>query len=261
MYSIAVVNQKGGAGKTTTSIQLVAGLSSKGYRVVACDMDAQANLTGTLMGDAVQEKFAPTMYELLTGEADAKEVVVRCTRGDLIPASRYNKRLALTDAAIGDQPNKLYRLREALGEIAEDYDFAIIDTPPARDTLAYNALTAADGVVIPAEAAEYSLDGIADLADSIEMTRKYTNPDLKIIGVVMTQHRAQTRVAQGMTKSAREIAEALGTSVFRKPIREAVAIVESQASYTDIFDYAPESGVAKDYMALVDDVLDFAREA
>ena len=261
MYTIAVVNQKGGAGKTTTSIQLVAGLASKGHKVIACDMDAQANLTGTLMGETEQEKFAPTMYELLTGEATVQEVVVHCARGDLIPASRYNKRLSIIDAAIGDQPNKLYHLREALAAVADDYDFAIIDTPPARDTLAYNALTAADGIVIPAEAAEYSLDGIADLAESIDMTRKYTNPDLRIIGVVMTQHRAQTRVAKGMTKSAREIAEALGTTVFRKPIREAVAIVESQASYTDIFDYAPESGVAKDYMALVDDVLNFAKEA
>lgn len=255
MYTIAVVNQKGGAGKTTTSIQLVAGLHEKGYNVVACDMDAQANLTATLLGDQVQEKYAPTMYEVLTGEASAKDVIVHCSRCDLIPAARYNKRLAVIDAAIGNQPNKLFHLCEALEEIADDYDFAIIDTPPARDTLAYNALTAANGVVIPAEAAEYSLDGIGDLADSIKMTRKYTNPDLKILGVLMTQHRAQTRVAKGMTKSAREIAEAIGTAVFKKPIREAVAIVESQAQYTDIFDYAPDSGVAKDYMALVDDVL------
>lgn len=258
MYTIAVVNQKGGAGKTTTSIQLVAGLQEAGYRVIACDMDAQANLTGTLLGDQDQEKYAPTMYELLVGEAPVKDVIVHCSRCDLIPASRYNKRLSVIDAAIGNQPNKLFHLRESLAEIKDDYDFAVIDTPPARDTLAYNALTAADGVVIPAEAAEYSLEGIGDLADSIKMTRKYTNPDLKIIGVLMTQHRAQTRVAKGMTKSAQEIAGALGTIVFKKPIREAVAIVESQARYTDIFDYAPESGVAKDYKALVDDVLAFA---
>lgn len=260
MRTIAVVNQKGGAGKTTTSVQLAAGLAERGWRVVACDMDAQANLTGTLMGEAEQPKYAPTMYELLTGEASVDEVMVACRRCDLIPASRHNKRLSIIDAAIGDMPNKLYHLREALLAVAGRYDFAVIDTPPARDTLAYNALTAADGAVIPAEAAEYSLDGIADLADSIEMTRRYTNPDLAIIGILMTQHRGQTRVARGMAANASEMASALGTRVFPKPIREAAAIVESQARYTDIFDYAPESGVAGDYRSFVDEVVGFFKK-
>ncbi len=115
-------------------------------------------------------------------------------------------------------------------------------------------------MVIPAEAAEYSLGGIADLAESIEMTRKYTNPELAIIGVLMTQHRANTRVARGLTKSAQELAEALGTKVFSRPIREAVAIAESQAEYTDIFDYAPSSGVASDYMSLVEEVITISQE-
>ena len=141
----------------------------------------------------------------------------------------HNKRLSIIDSAIGDQPNKLFLLREALHEVAGEYDYCVIDTPPARNTLSYNALTAADGVVIPAEAAEYSLGGIADLAESIEMTRKYTNPELAIIGVLMTQHRA-------------------------------VAIAESQAEYTDIFDYAPSSGVASDYMSLVEEVITISQE-
>ena len=260
MYTIAVVNQKGGVGKTTTAIQLVAGLEEKGFRVLACDLDHQANLTMTLMGDAEQQKYAPTMYELLTGEAPIEELLVRCRRCNLIPASLHNKRLSIIDSAIGDQPNKLFLLREALHEVAGEYDYCVIDTPPARNTLSYNALTAADGVVIPAEAAEYSLGGIADLAESIEMTRKYTNPELAIIGVLMAQHRANTRVARGLTKSAQELAEALGTKVFSRPIREAVAIAESQAEYTDIFDYAPSSGVASDYMSLVEEVITISQE-
>ena len=157
------------------------------------------------------------MYELLTGEASVDEVMAACRRCDLIPASRHNKRLSIIDAAIGDMPNKLYHLREALLAVRAATTSPSSTRRRARDTLAYNALTAADGAVIPAEAAEYSLDGIADLADSIEMTRRYTNPDLAIIGILMTQHRGQTRVARGMAANASEMASALGRACSRSP--------------------------------------------
>ena len=132
----------------------------------------------------------------------------------------------------------------------------MIDTPPARDTLAYNALAAATGIVIPTIAGEYSLDGIADLADSIEKTRRYNESGLSILGVLITQHRANTKLAQGMAEGAAAMAADLGTRVFPRAIREAVAIGESQACYTDIFDYAPASGVAGDYRAMVDEILE-----
>ena len=256
MYTFAIVNQKGGVGKTTTAVQLVAGLSERGYRVLACDMDAQANLTGTLLGKATLPEDAPTMYEVLTGEAQPGEAALKVGRGHLLPASRANKNLSIIDAAIGNHPDKLYRLRDALSQVAEGFDFAVIDTPPARDTLAYNALAAATGIVIPTIAGEYSLDGIADLADSIEKTRRYTNPGLSILGVLITQHRANTKLAQGMAEGAAAMAADLGTRVFPRAIREAVAIGESQACYTDIFDYAPASGVAGDYRAMVDEILE-----
>lgn len=258
MYVLAVINQKGGVGKTTTAVQLAAGLGMRGYRVLACDMDAQANLTGTLLGDGLLPAGRPTTYEVLVGEAAPEDAIVRASRCDLMPASQAvtDKRLAVIDAAIGNQPNKLYRMREALSRVKGSYDFAVLDTPPARDTLAYNALTAADGIVIPSEAGEYSLDGIADLADSIAQTRRYTNPALKILGLVITRQRADTCLGKGMAKGAAEIAESLSTRVFPRPIRQTVKVGESQAVHTDIFDYAPGSGVAEDYAALIDEVLE-----
>lgn len=256
VYSIAIVNQKGGVGKTTSAVQLAAGLAERGYRVLACDMDAQANLTATALGEGALPKDAPTMYEVLVGEEGPESAIVAGARCDLLPAAQANKRLSILDAAIGDRPDKLFRLREALAKVSSAYDFAVIDTPPARDTLAYNALTAADGVLIPTVAGEYSLNAIGDLAESVDQTRRYTNPGLRILGVLITQHRASTRLGKGMAAGAREIAESLGTHVLPTEIREAVAIGESQARYTDIFDYAPRSGVAGDYRHMVDDVLE-----
>lgn len=255
MKTIAIINQKGGVGKTTTAVQLAACLSMKGYRVLACDLDAQANLTATLLGDSVLPRGSLTMYEVLTREAAASDALIHVKRGCLLPASQTDKHLSIIDAAIGNHPDKLYRLRDALATVADEFDFAIVDTPPARDTLAYNALTAADGIIVPTVAGEYSLTGIADLAESIEQTRRYTNPDLRILGVLITQHRANTRLARGMAKGAQSVAEELGTRAYPIAIREAIAIGESQASYTDIFEYAGDSGVADDYRAMVEEVL------
>lgn len=181
-------------------------------------------------------------------------------RGHLMPAASdiacSDKRLARIDAAVGSQPNKLFLLREALEEVEGLYDFAVIDTPPARDTCSYNALTAADFALIVSEAGEYSVKGIGDLADSIGQIKRYTNGGLRIAGVLITKYERNTVLAKGMGKGAEEIAEALGTKVLEARIRKAVAIGESQSEETDIFDYAPTSEVAKDYAKFVREIVE-----
>lgn len=260
MKTIAIVNQKGGVGKTTTAVQLASGLSIRGFRVLGVDVDAQANFTATMFGGRERDEAAPTVYDVLIGEASAKDAVADVFRGQLLPSAAdvacTDKRLARIDAAVGDKPNKLYLLREALEGLSSSIDYAVIDTPPARDTCSYNALTAADWALIVTEAGEYSVKGIADLAESIRQIKKYTNPSLEIAGVLVTKFEAQTLLGKGMSKGAAEIAEALGTRVFNARIRKAVAIGESQSVEADIFDYAPDSGVAKDYGAFVGELLE-----
>lgn len=257
MYKLCLVNQKGGVGKTTSSVQIAAGLAESGLRVLACDMDAQANFTKTMRGDdGVAERDGdPTMFDVLAGTADAAGAIIEIERGGLLPASTLHKKLSLIDAVIGDRPDKLFRLSEALEAVDEKYDVAVIDTPPSRDTLMNNALTAADSIIIPTEAGEYSLDGIADLSESIVQVRKYTNPNLKILGVLVTKYQGRTNVESASKADALEIAEQLGTRLFETPIRSTVKIGETQKLKTDIFAYAPSSGVAGDYMDLCREII------
>lgn len=264
MRIIAIVNQKGGVGKTTSAVQLAAWLDINGQRVLSVDLDAQGNLTQTMYGDTEREGDEPTVYDALTGAAPVSDAIVSVSRGDLLPASAdadcTDKRLAHIDAAVGDQPNKYYLLKEALDVVADRYDYCVIDTPPARDTCSYNALTACDAGIVVTEAAEYAVKGIADLSESIRQIRKYTNPTLRVAGVLVTKYEAQTILARGMRKGADQIARALGTKTIRTPIRKAVAIGESQAERLSIFDYAPESGVAKDYDKAIRELLETIEE-
>ena len=257
MYTISVVNQKGGVGKTTTAVSLAAGLTLCGNRVLAVDMDPQANLTMTLLGfdNIDQIEAGPCIAECLIGEASMGDAWVEAPRCDLVPASIYDKRLATIDTALGESPAKMFKLREMLAEADTSWDFCVIDTPPARNTLSYNALTASDGVIIPANASEYSLVGIADLASSLAMVKQYTNPSLAIIGVLMTMHRANTKLAQAKEGDVREMAVRLGTTLFETTIRQSVTMGESQVKKTDIFDYAPNSPVAHDCELFVDEVI------
>lgn len=260
MRTIAIVNQKGGVGKTTTAVQLAAWLDLSGHRVLSVDLDAQGNMTQTMYGDAARQGDEPTAYDALTGASSVRDAIAHVCHGDLLPASAdadcTDKRLAHIDAAIGNMPNRYYLLREALEEVGSDYDFCVVDTPPARDTCSYNALTACDAALIVTEAGEYAVKGIGDLSESIRQIRKYTNPSIEVAGVLVTKYEGQTLLARGMRRGAEQIAAALGTRVLKTRIRKAVAIGESQAERMSIFDYAPDSGVAKDYEKAINELLE-----
>mgnify|MGYP004506633187 FL=1 len=246
MKTVSVINQKGGVGKSTTAEMLISALSLKGFKVLAIDLDAQGNLSYSLAADLT----SPTILEVLTEEILAKDAIKKA-RADVISS---NKALAGADAFIADT-GKEYRLKEALEKIAKNYDFCIIDTPPALGILTINALTASDSVIIPAQADIYSLQGIENLEETIKAVKKYCNPDLKIEGILLTRYNPRTILSREVSEMAEKLAKKLETKLFKAKIRDAVAVKEAQISQESLFEYAPKSNVTKDYEGFIDEFL------
>ena len=244
---IAIINQKGGVGKSTTANALGAGIFLKGFRVLYIDLDAQGNLSYSM--DATGK--AITAMEVLTGTATAREAILKTPQGDLIPASPA---LASADAILTDT-GKEYRLKEALEPIRGEYDYIIIDTPPALGILTINALTACDSVIIPAQADIYSLQGIEQLAETMKPVKKYTNPDLTIEGILLTRYSPRSVLSREVAELAQQIAGKLGTKLFRATIREAVAVKEAQISQQSLYSYAPKAKVTEDYSRFIAELL------
>lgn len=245
IYSIS--NQKGGVGKSTTANALGAGLARKGFKVLYVDLDAQGNLSYSMRAT----NRAITSLEVLTGTATAAEAIVETLQGDIIPASPA---LASADAILTDT-GKEYRLKEALAPISDRYDYCILDTPPALGTLTVNALTACNGVLITTQADIYSLQGIGQLARTIQTVQKYCNSDLSIIGIAITRYNSRAVLTRDMTELLEDTAKQLHTTVYTSKIRECIALKECQARQQDIFTYSPSSNAAKDYEGLLTEML------
>ncbi len=241
MEVIAIVNRKGGVGKTATAQALGAGLIRKGCSVLYIDLDSQTNLTYGLGADPA----GLNSMDVLTGEATAQEAIQHTQQGDAIAGSEA---LAGADAAIVGT-GKEYRLKEALEGL--QYDYCIIDTPAALGTLTVNALTAADSVIIPVQAEVYSLQGIGQLNKAIEAVKKYCNNSLRIRGILLTRYNGRAILSRDMQSNLEAAAEKLSTRLYDTPIRECVSIKEAQAQQQDIFSYAPRSNAAKDYAAFI----------
>ncbi len=248
MITLAAASQKGGVAKTTTNLAIGGKLTADGARVLYIDLDPQMNLSSTLK--AATSGVASSL-DVLTGDATIAEAAQGIGGYHVVPASRLNGKADDLMSSVG----KDYRLRKALSTVADDYDFAILDTPPALGTLTVNALTAADWVVIPAQADTYSLDGVTDLAATIEAIREYTNPDLKIGGILLTRYNPRTSMSRIIHEDAEAMAAELNTKVFRAWIREATAIKEAQAVKQSIFEYAPSAKVAYDYRFFIEELM------
>lgn len=248
MKKIAVINQKGGVGKTSTALALGQGLTLKGKKVLFVDLDPQGNLSFTMNADPKGRTVLP----VLQGEATAMENIQHTAGGDLIASSNN---LASADLLL-TQTGKEYRLKEALQPLEDVYDVCIIDTPPALGILTVNALTAADGALIPTVAEIFSFQGVGQLSLSIEDVRKYCNPELKILGIVLTLHNSRAVIRRELSSLLEGIAEKMKTKVYKARIRTCTALVEAQATRTSIYTYAPKSNAAADYAALVDEVLE-----
>ena len=254
MEVIAIINQKGGVGKSTTAYALLSGLTFKGFRVLAIDLDAQGNLTHTSGASSItREKDEPprTARELLKGEITAKEAITHTQNGDIIPSH-----IGLTGAdSFITQTGKEYKLKEAIEGLQGYYDYIIIDTPPTLGILTINALTACNKVVIPAQADIYSLQGIGQLNDTIQPVKKYCNPDLQIAGILLTRHSTRAVLNRQYTELISQVAQSLKTKVFKATIRDAIAVKEAQAKQQSLFTYAPKAKVTEDYRAFIDELL------
>lgn len=246
MEVIAVINQKGGVGKSTTAHAIGAGLTLKGYRVLYVDLDAQGNLSYTLRADT----NGLTAMELLQGR-NTQAAIQRTAQGDIIASSPSLAGADTIITAVG----KEYRLREALEPLGGLYDYCIIDTPPALGILTINALTACNGAIIPAQADIYSLQGISQLHTTIETVKQYCNPVLTIKGIVLTRYNSRAIISREVADMIEQTAGQLQTKLYKAKIRECTAIKEAQATQQDIYSYAPRSNATADYTALIAEIL------
>jgi len=245
--ALAIINQKGGVGKSTTALAIGAGLSLKGYSVLFIDLDAQGNLSYTLGADT---KGYNAMGVLERPET-AKAEIQHTPQGDIIASS---PKLAGADKLL-EETGKEYRLKEALESLQGAYDYIIVDTPPALGILTINALTACTGAIIPAQADIYSLQGIGQLNSTIETVKKYCNPSLSIMGIVITRFNGRSIIRREVAEMLEHTADHLHTKLFSSKIRECTALVEAQATKQNIYSYAPRSNATADYKALVDEIL------
>jgi len=245
---IVITNQKGGVGKSTTAEALAEGLFIKGYKTLLIDLDAQGSISLTSGADMSK----PNAYDLLTNKATTQEVTQYHThKADIIPASKNLAKLDIELTSIG----KDHRLKEKISPLRADYHYIIIDTPPALGILTVNALTAADSLIIPAQADLLSLQGIGQLYETVEAIRAYTNPKLSLRGILLTRHNSRNILSRDMTTAAKNTAADMGTFVYDTLIREAVSLKEAQASQQNIFKYAPKSNAAQDYLAFIDEFI------
>lgn len=253
--TIAVINQKGGVGKSTTAATLWAGLSLKGHKALAVDLDSQCNLS--FCANAGQEGI--TSFDLLMGTATAQQAIQHLPQGDCIAGSTYLGGLEPKMEELKVEPSqRLGRLKQALKPIAGQYDFVLIDTPPQLGLLTLNALMVCEKVVVPAQADILSLHGIEQLAGTMD-TVKAHNKALSIMGLLLTRYSPRSILSRDVAEMAGQLAKNLQTKLFKATIREAVAIREAQISQQSLFEYAPSSQVAKDYMDFVEEFLEEAR--
>lgn len=247
-YTIVLTNQKGGVGKTTTSASLAAGLAQKRKKVLAVDMDPQGNLGFSL---GAESEDGPTIYEALRGKVSVYDAIQRIREIDII---RSNILLSSAEATFRGERREML-LKNLLEPIEKMYDYIVIDTPPAFNILTLNGYGAADYLIIPMSTEILSLVGLVQLKDTYETIKQSVNPDLKIMGIVLTKYEVRRNLSSDVKEMAETVAKQLGTKVFDAVIRDGVAAAEAPAHGENIFSYAPRSNPAKDYAAFVDEVL------
>lgn len=248
MKIITLANQKGGVAKTTTSSALAAGLTNRGSRVLAIDLDPQANFTLSCGVDILS--LDNTLYDVFKQDCEAAKAVVNTPLGyDLLPGG-----LTLTSADTEFQQMGRYQmLSEALNEIKGSYDYIVIDTPPTLGVLTLNALTASDTLVIPMAADIYSVQGLSQLSGTIQGIYKYSNPNLKIAGILITKFNGRQNISKAILEQIEDAAETLGTKVFETRIRESVAVREAALLQSDLFKEAPKANATLDYDAFINE--------
>ncbi|GAB4191550.1 MAG: AAA family ATPase [Wenzhouxiangellaceae bacterium] len=244
MRIIAIANQKGGVGKTTTSINLGAGLARMGYKVLLIDLDPQGNTTVGLGVDSQEQER--TACEVLLGECRLAEAIVPVTEKylSLVPS---NIDLTAADVHLMQRIGREGILRQALQEINSDYEFVLIDCPPSLNLLTVNALTAANGVLIPIQCEYFALEGLTALLDTVEQIRSTVNPKLEVEGLIRTMFDIRNNLS---TEVSRQLIEHFGDKVYRTVVPRNVRVAEAPSHGQSVIDYDPESRGAIAYLGL-----------
>jgi len=252
---LAITNQKGGVGKTTTTVNLAASLAAAKQRVLLIDLDPQGNAT---MGSGINKTgLTATVYDVLLGQKVIREVraFVETGKYDVLPA---NRELAGAEIELVGLENREMRLKNALEVVSDDYDYVLIDCPPALNLLTLNGLCAARSVMIPMQCEYYALEGLSDLVNTIRKVRAHLNPDLEIEGLLRTMFDPRNTLAQQVSE---QLQEHFGDKVYRTVIPRNVRLAEAPSYGVPALYHDKQSKGTKAYLALAGEMLNNAAQA
>ncbi len=246
--TVAVVNQKGGVGKTTTCVNLAAALQAAGKRVLVCDFDPQGNATSGLGVD--KTAVSPTIYEVLISGADPHRAIVTTPWADVLPS---NKALAGATVELIALDRREYRLKDALAQVSGDYDFVLIDCPPSLELLTLNGLCAADTLLVPVQCEYYALEGLSDLLATVRIVKRSLNPAIAMEGVVLTMYDGRTNLSMQV---AEEVKRHFPGKVYASVIPRNVRLSEAPSHGKPVQAYDGFSRGAEAYRALAEEMLE-----
>ena len=250
---IAVVNQKGGVGKTTTTVNLTAALHDLGRRVLLCDFDPQANATSGMGVD--KNAASPNVYDLLISDAAPEKAVVSTKYGDVLPS---NKALAGAGIEMIGIDSREMLLKNTLDALSDRYDFILIDCPPSLELLTVNALCAADALLVPVQCEYYALEGLSDLLSTVRLVKKGLNPQLSLEGVLLTMFDSRTNLS---LQVAEEVKRHFPGQVYATVIPRNVRLSEAPSHGKPIQAYDPYSRGAEAYTALAQEIEELHQNA
>ena len=246
---IAIANQKGGVGKTTTAINLAASLAANEFRVLLIDMDPQGNST-TGLGIAKRDSL-PTVYDVIAGKAQLREILVDI-QPDGIHLAPSDRNLVAANIELVDSGKREFHLSKALAPIKDQFDFVLIDCPPALDILTVNSLVAADSVLIPIQCEFFALEGISQLLDTIDRLRESLQPALAIEGILLTMFDERTNLARQVAADLRDFFQG---EVFQTIVPRSIRLAEAPSFGKSILTYDPRSKGAESYIQLAKEIV------